>query len=133
MPRKQTIQPTPLESFNLEDGTVVEIRDWRTREIGRGADKKFNSEELDWKVLNGLFDDLQSGSSDRRLQAEKALSSNAAMERFLYAAGYEMEERTGRRHGKSIREKHNLMRRIVGAVEYDSWQVHSAPSPKIMK
>ena len=132
MPRKQTIQPAPLESFNLEDA-VVEIRDWRTREIGRGADKKFNSEELDWQVLNGLFDDLQSGSSDRRLRAEKALSSNASMERFLYSAGYEMDERTGRRHGKSIREKHNLMRHIVGTVEYDSWQVHSAPSPKSMK
>lgn len=133
MPRRQTIQPAPLESFNLEDGTVVEIRDWRTREIGRGADKKFNSEELDWQVLNGLFDDLQSGSSDRRLQAEEALSSNAAMERFLYSGGYEMDERTGRRHGKSIREKHTRMRQIVGAVEYDSWQVHSAPSPKSMK
>ena len=133
MPRKQTVQPIPLESFMLEDGTVVEIRDRHTREIGRGADKKFNSDELDWQVLNGLFDDLQSGDCNRRLRAEKALSSNAAMERFLYIAGYEMEERTGRRHGKSIREKYNLMRRIVGDVEYDSWQVHSAPSPKFMK
>lgn len=133
MPRKQTIQPTPLKSFNLEDGSLVEIRNWRTREIGRGADKKFNSEEMDWQVLDGLFDDLQSGCSDRRIRAEKALSSNAAMERFLYSAGYEMDERTGRRHGKSIREKYSLMRQIVGNVEYDGWQVHSAPSSKSME
>ena len=114
----------------MDDGTVVEIRDWRTREIGRGQDKKFNSTELDWQVLRGLFDDLESGESDRVEKAEKALASNAAMERFLFAAGYEMDERTGRRHGKSIIEKYTQMRRIVGAVEYDSWQVHSAPYPK---
>jgi hypothetical protein len=130
MPRKKTVQPDPLESFHLDDGTVVEIRDWRTREIGRGQDKKFNSTELDWQVLRGLFDDLESGESDRVEKAEKALASNAAMERFLFAAGYEMDERTGRRHGKSIIEKYTQMRRIVGAVEYDSWQVHSAPCPK---
>lgn len=130
MPRKKTVQPDPLESFHLDDGTVVEIRDWRTREIGRGQDKKFNSTELDWQVLRGLFDDLESGDSDRIEKAEKALASNAAMERFLFAAGYEMDERTGRRHGKSIIEKYIQMRRILGAVEYDSWQVRSAPCPK---
>lgn len=130
MPRKKSVQPAPLESFNLDDGTLVEIRDWRTREIGPGRDKKFNAEELDWQILHGLFDDLSSGDSVRQDRAEKALASNAAMERFLYQAGYEMDERTGRRHGKSIKEKYSQMRRIVGAVEYDSWQVHSAPSPK---
>lgn len=133
MPRKKTIQPQPLQRFNLEDGRTVEVRDWRTREIGPGKDKEFNSEELDWQVLNGLFDDLQSGESYLRNRAEGALVSNGAMERFLYDAGYEMDERTGRRHGKSIREKYNLMRRIVGAVEFDSWQVHSAPSLKPME
>ena len=102
MPRKKNIQPAPLESFDLEDGTLVEIRDWRTREIGQGLDKKFNSEELDWQILYGLFDDLNSGNPFRENRAEKALSSNAAMERFLFDAGYEMDERTGRRHGKSI-------------------------------
>lgn len=127
MPRKKTVQPPPLESFSLEDGTLVEIRDWRTREIGRGQDKKFNSEELQWQVLHGLFDDLGSGDCNRERRAKEALTSNAAMERFLFDAGYEMDERTGRRHGKSIREKFLNMRRIAGAVEYDSWLVHSAP------
>ena len=127
MPRKKTSQPAPSESFNLDDGTIVEVRDWRTREIGRGQDKKFNSNELDWQVLNGLFEDLNSGNSVRQNRAEKALYSNRAMEHFLYKAGYEMDERTGRIHGKYIRNKFTEMRRIVGAVEYDSWQVQSAP------
>lgn len=130
MPRKKPLQPPPLESFSLEDGTHVEIRDWRTREIGRGQDKKFNSEELQWQVLHGLVDDLGSGDCTRERRAKEALTSNAAMERFLFNAGYEMDERTGRRHGKSIREKFQQMRRIVGAVEYDSWLVHSAPCSK---
>ena len=128
MPRKQTVQPPPLKQFGLEDGTFVEVRDWRTREIGQGKDKQFNAEELDWQVLNGLFDDLQSEDKSLQTRAQAALVSNGAMERFLYSAGYEMDERTGRRHGKSIREKYTQMRQIVGAVEFDSWQVHSAPS-----
>ena len=128
MPRKKTIQPQPLQQFDLKDGTTVEVRDWRTREIGQGKDKEFNAEELDWQVLNGLFDDLQSENKGLQIRAKAALVSNGAMERFLHSAEYEMDERTGRRHGKSIREKYTLMRQIVGAVEFDSWQVHSAPS-----
>jgi hypothetical protein len=128
MPRKKTAQPLPLETFTTDDGIPVEVRDWRTREIGQGQDKKFNSEDLDWQVLIGLFDDLRSGNCFRENRATEALTSNAAMERFLFDGGYEMDERTGRRHGKSIREKYAQMRRILGAVEYDSWQVHSAPS-----
>ena len=128
MPRKKTIQPQPLQQFDLEDGTTVEVRDWRTREIGQGKDKKFNAEEVDWQVLNGLFDDLQSEDKSRQTRAQAALGSNGAMERFLYSAGYEMDERTGRRYGKSIREKYTQLRQIVGSVEFDSWQVHSAPS-----
>jgi hypothetical protein len=128
MPRKTTIQPAPLETFVLDDGTVVEVRDRETREIGRGLDKKFNAEELDWQVVNGLVDDLRSGNRDRMLRAQSALASNHAMERFLYEAGYDdMDERTRRRHGKTIRQKLTQTLQIVGGVEYDSWKVHSVP------
>ena len=131
MPRKKTIQPPPSETFALDDGTIVEVRDRETREIGRGLDKKFSAEELDWQVINGLFDDLRSGNRARELRAQSALASNHAMERFLYEGGYDdMDERTRRRHGKSIRKKLTQTLQIVGAVEYDSWQVHSAPSTK---
>ena len=54
MPRKTTIQPAPLETFVLDDGTVIEVRDRETREIGRGLDKKFNAEELDWQVYESF-------------------------------------------------------------------------------
>jgi hypothetical protein len=130
MPRKKTVQPPPLEAFTLDDGTLVEIRDWRTREIGQGQNKKFDAEELDWQVLGGLIDDLMSGNCSREKRATEALASNSAMERFLLNGGYEMDERTARRHGKCIREKYTQTRRILGAVEYDSWQVHPAPCQK---
>jgi len=58
MPRKKTIQPEPSAVITLEDGTIVEVRNHETREIGRGQDKKFESEEMDNQVLIGLFDDL---------------------------------------------------------------------------
>ncbi len=127
MPRQKTIQPKPLYTFTTDNGIVAEVRDFATREIGRGLDKQFLYEELDWQVLLGLFDDLLSGNAFREARANAALTSNHAMERFLHDGGYEMDERTGRRHGKSIRQKYTQTRQIVGAVEYESWAVHSSP------
>ena len=127
MPRKATTQPAPKESFTLDDGTVFEVRDYATREIGPGLDKKFNSEELDWQVLLGLVDDLQSGDPSRIARAQAALASNHAMERHLFEGDYELHERTGRRHGKSIREKYAETMRIVDAVKNKTASVHSAP------
>ena len=117
MPRKKTLQPEPTETFTLDDGAVVEIRDHQTRVIGRGLEKKFTAEELDWQVLHGLVDDLQSNDPSRINRANVALSSNHAMERYLSSGGYEMDERTGRRHGRSIREKYEQMIYIVNEVE----------------
>ena len=117
MPRKPTIQPEPLESFTLDDGTVVEIRDHETREIGRGSEKKWNAEELDWQVLHGLTDDLQSGDQGRISRATAALESNHAIERYLHDGGYELNERTGRRHGKSIRAKYEQLMKALDAVK----------------
>jgi hypothetical protein len=39
MPRRKTIQPLPLDSFSLKDGTIVEVRDETCRIIGRGLHK----------------------------------------------------------------------------------------------
>lgn len=116
MPRKPTIQPAPLDSFELDDGTIVEIRNHQTREIGRGKDKEFESEELDWQVLLGLVDDLNSSNDFNVTRATTALRSNKAMGRFLLDAGYEMDERTACRHGKSIRAKYNQTMVIVDNV-----------------
>lgn len=116
VPRKKIVQPSPLKAFALPDGTQVEVRNWDTRERGRGLDKQFLSEELDWQVLGGLYDDLQSGDSEREERAKNALTSNRGMDNHLNAGGYELDERTGRRHGASIRRKYEEMERIRNAV-----------------
>lgn len=113
MPRKKTIQPEPSAVITLEDGTIVEVRNHETREIGRGLDRKFESEEMDNQVLIGLFDDLMSAEPQRHSRATTALESDHAMARHLLDGGYEMDERTARRHGKSIREKYRVWMRLV--------------------
>jgi len=113
MARKKTIQPEPLYRLVLTDGTIAEVRDFITREIGRGTDKKFLSEELDNQVLLGIFDDLLSSDTSRIQRARAAVLSDHAMSRHLLNGGYEMDERTARRHGKSIRKQYQVWVKLV--------------------
>ena len=129
MPRKKTIQPEPSEVITLEDGTVVEVRNHETREIGRGQDKKFESEEMDNQVLIGLFDDLLSAEPQRHSRATTALESDHAMARHLLDGGYEMDERTARRHGKSIRGKYRVWMRLVEQHKPDVYRYILRPAP----
>ena len=129
MPRKKTVQPEPSEVITLEDGTIVEVRNHETREIGRGLDKKFESEEMDNQVLTGLFDDLLSADPRRHERATTALKSDHAMARHLLDGGYEMDERTARRHGKSIREKYRDWLRLVEEHSPDIYRYVLRPAP----
>jgi len=116
MPRPKTIQPNPLTTFNLE-AQIFEVRDKNTWEIGRGQDKNFLFRETNSHILNGLLDDLQSGNRKREEQAREALSSKSAMDRFINKAGYEMDERTGRRHGKFVIGEFQLLMKLVRKIE----------------
>jgi hypothetical protein len=55
MPRKKTIQPQPLESFSLLDGTLVEVRDETCQEIGRGLHKRDAYEKWRDKVAEKVI------------------------------------------------------------------------------
>ncbi|MGB2532645.1 MAG: hypothetical protein ACPH95_02210 [Porticoccaceae bacterium] len=55
MPRKKTIQPDPIESFSLEDGTIVEVRDETCKEIGKGLHKRNDYEAIRDAVLERIF------------------------------------------------------------------------------
>ncbi len=116
MPRPKTIQPNPLTTFKLES-QIFEVRDKNTWEIGRGQDKNFLFRETNSQILNGLLDDLQSGNRKREEQAREALSSQSAMDKFINKAGYEMDERTGRRHGKFIIGEFQLLMKLVREIE----------------
>ncbi len=113
----------------MEDGTIVEVRNHETREIGRGQDKKFESEEMDNQVLIGLFDDLLSAEPQRHSRATTALESDHAMARHLLDGGYEMDERTARRHGKSIRGKYRVWMRLVEQHKPDVYRYILRPAP----
>lgn len=105
MPRKKTIQPLPIKTIKT-GRLIIEIRDKDTREIGRGQDKKFNSEELDSQVLNGLLDMYLSGNVKNQamvtdlLEAPRRVSKLA---RQLELWGYELSDRSLREHAKKIR------------------------------
>ena len=75
MPRKKTIQPEPLKTSELEDGTIVEIRDHETREIGRGLDKRWKAENLVDGILLHLVDMIQGHDSQKTRQAIEVLES----------------------------------------------------------
>ena len=70
MPRKKTIQPEPLETFELEDWTIVEIRDHETREKGPGKDKQWKARNKVDCILTSLLDMIQSSDNE---QTEKVV------------------------------------------------------------
>ena len=56
MPRRKTIQPEPLERFEV-DGIEVEVRDGETWPIGRGLHKQKEWELKADKMLEKVFED----------------------------------------------------------------------------
>ena len=73
MPRKKTVQPEPLESIQLPNEVVVEIRDDGCRVIGRGLHKVDAFEKKRDAVLQMVIDDYfkpGESSSDRWVYRE---------------------------------------------------------------
>lgn len=55
MPRKKTVQPPPLKSLTLSDGTLVEVRNETCQEIGRGLHKRDDYEKWRDKVAEKVI------------------------------------------------------------------------------
>ncbi|MBT4929250.1 hypothetical protein N9356_01125 [Porticoccaceae bacterium] len=55
MPRKKTIQPDPLASYEFEDGAIVEFRDETCLETGKGLYKRHEYEAIRDAVLEQIF------------------------------------------------------------------------------
>ena len=108
MPRKKTIQPEPCETFELEDGTIVAIRDHETREIGRGLDKQWKAENLVDGILLHLIEMIQGPDAGQTRKAIEVLESPKgipAFIRLLQAWGYEESDRTLRKYANACRAK----------------------------
>jgi hypothetical protein len=107
MPRKKTVQPPPTEVIEADD-LIIEIRDKYTREIGRGQDKAFDANELNFQVLHGLVDMLLSNSASKRKEALiylEAPRAEAKLARYLELSGYDHSDRALRQHAKDIRRE----------------------------
>lgn len=108
MPRKKTIQPEPLKTSELEDGTIVEIRDHETRERGPGLDKRWKAENLVDGILTHLVDMIQGADAEEAKKAIKLLESPKgipAFIRLLQMWGYEESDRTLRKYANACRAK----------------------------
>tara|TARA_E500000178_G_scaffold287291_1_gene289438 strand:- start:203 stop:586 length:384 start_codon:yes stop_codon:yes gene_type:complete len=108
MPRKKTIQPEPLKTFELEDGTIVEIRDHETREIGRGLDKQWKAENLVDGILEQLVNMIQGPDAGQTKKAIEVLESPKGVPvfiRLLQMWGYEESDRTLRKYATACRAK----------------------------
>ena len=56
MSRRKTIQPEPLEGFDIEDGEVI-LLDEATWSVGTGEHKRMASQARANRMLEKVFDD----------------------------------------------------------------------------
>jgi hypothetical protein len=108
MPRKKTVQPEPLEIFELEDGTIVEIRDHDTRERGRGLDKQWKVDNAVDGILAQLIYMIQKGDRNKVQTAIDALEKPRGIPAFvkiLHQWGYQESDRTLRKHVDQVRSR----------------------------
>jgi len=131
LPRKKTIQPEPVEAFEL-DGALIEIRDHDTREIGRGLDKQWKVDNAVDGILAQLIDMIQTGDRKDVQMAIDALEKPRGIPTFvtkLHEWGYTESDRTLRKYVEQVRARWSTMVeacRENGIDPYKKRQVHSA-------
>jgi hypothetical protein len=81
MPRKKTVQPEPTETFTLDDGTIVEVRDDGTKLIGRGSHKHDTLYELRVRILEWVYFSLEGPKPVKRDFMKSASALEAEMAR----------------------------------------------------
>ena len=70
MPRKKTIQPEPTETFTLDDGTIVEVRDEGAKLIGRGSHKHDTLYELRVRILEWVVNHYLSAKGPKLVKKD---------------------------------------------------------------
>lgn len=71
MPRKKTIQPPPLKSGVLEDGTIWEVRDETCLEIGRGLHNRNKYEQKRDEVFGRVANDYLSRNGRKFVPSDR--------------------------------------------------------------
>lgn len=78
MPRKNTIQPLPLQTGILEDGTVWEVRDETCLEIGRGLHNRNKYEQKRDEVLERVANDYLSRNGRKFVPSDRDYMQSAS-------------------------------------------------------
>jgi hypothetical protein len=125
MPRKKTIQPEPLYSFQLDDGTPVDVRNDKCCVISQGSQNKDRFILKRDKALELVVDLFLSQVKSKRKTAASMLKSDKAFSEELQRQGYEGDERNLRRLAKVVR----MHMRIL--LQLDKPKVHLAPTQLI--
>lgn len=123
MPRRKTIQPTPLEVHDFGD-LVVEVIDEKTRPIGRGQDKVFEAKELVIEGLSHLLSWRDAIDPRKRAQARDLLEGErreAELARELSRLGFDYDERTLRTYAKAIRKEWTILKTSMESNNIDPW------------
>jgi len=128
MPRKKTVQPDPLESLTLEDGTIVEIRDESCQIIGRGLHKRDAYEINRDHVLEKIVPIYVTHAGRKKLgrKQKDILKSAAEFERWYTLQGFPERNETDvrKRLYNDIKSKIKV---YINAVEASKQQGTSSP------
>ena len=118
MPRKKTIQPDPIESYTLEDGTIVEHRDETCQEIGKGLHKRNEYEAIRDAVLESIYPIYidKNGRKIIRSRSPDPLKYAAVFERWYTRQGFPERNETEirKRLYKDIKKQ---IKYLIDAVE----------------
>ena len=90
MPRKKTIQPEPIESFTLDDGTIIEIRDESCQIKSRGSHKRDAYEKNRDNILEKVVPMYvtPAGRKKRSSRQKDILKSASEFERWYTIEGF---------------------------------------------
>ncbi|MDG2472087.1 MAG: hypothetical protein P8M71_03115 [Pseudomonadales bacterium] len=107
MPRKKRVDPDPLESFSLEDGTIFEIRDGSCTIKSRGWKNRDQYEENRDHVLEKVLPIYVTQTGRKKPNSrDDILKSGAAFERWYTLQGFPERNETDirKRLFKDIKE-----------------------------
>ena len=128
MPRKKTVQPDPLESLILDDGTIVEIRDESCQIIGRGLHKRDAYENNRDNVLEKIvpiYVDRNGKKTLGRRQMDP-LKSAAEFERWYTLQGFPERNETDVRK-RLYKDIKSQIKVYINAVEASKDKGTSSP------
>ena len=116
MPRKPTIQPSPLETFSVWHGIQeyeFEVRDETCEVIGRGMHNVAAHNKQFSKALEELVAEYFWGSNLEKINIREACRSDNALAIELAIRGFPREERSLRKLASELRREFQILEKAL--------------------